>query len=327
MKLLRRIAFAGAAAGALYAAASYLAARKLAERLISPTGLGPTPGRSDADALRAALSREGAIVEEIRHAGSSRSPAELVAIFASPGEAPTRPTILFLHGKGGAASEWEPDAIRALRLGWNVLLPDLRGHGGSGGEFFTLGLLERDDLEALIAEAVRRFGVDAGRIGIHGCSAGSSVALQFAAGRTGLRAVWLESPFARSREMAQHYLSRATKIPKPLLWLTTEWAVARAVRRIRRELGATRDAGGIERIDPLAAAYRLQCPAALVYGGEDRLVPARFTERLAAALPPGSVVWRVPGAGHCHHDDEPVRRAREIYEARWEEFFRTNLEA
>jgi len=325
MKLLRRLAFAGAAAGALYAAASYLAARKLAERLISPTGLGPTPDRSDA--LRAALSREAAVVEEIRHAGSSRSPADLVAIFASPGEPASRPTILFLHGKGGAASEWEPDAIRALRLGWNVLLPDLRGHGGSGGDFFTLGLLEREDLEALLAEAVSRFGVNAGRIGIHGCSAGSSVALQFAAGRGGLRGVWLESPFAESREMAQHYLSRATRIPAPLLWLTTECAVRRAVARIRRELGASPEAGGLERIDPLAAAYRLRCPAALVYGGADRLVPARFTERLAAALPPGSVVWRVPGAGHCHHDDEPAKRAREIYERRWEEFFRKNLEA
>ena len=72
---------------------------------------------------------------------------------------------------------------------------------------------------------------------------------------------------------------------------------------------------------------RLRCPVALVHGAEDRLVPARFTERLAAALPPGSVVWRVPGAGHCHHDDEPAHTAREIYERRWEEFFRKYLEA
>jgi pimeloyl-ACP methyl ester carboxylesterase len=325
MKLLRRLAFTAAAAGALYAAASYLAARRLAERLISPTGLGPTLDRSDA--LNEALAREAAVVEELRHPGSPRSPAELAAVFATPGEPATRPTILFLHGKGGAASEWEPDAIRALRLGWNVLLPDLRGHGRSGGELFTLGLLEREDLEALLDHTARRFGVDAGRLAIHACSAGSSVALQFGAGRAGLRGVWLESPFAQSREMAQHYLSRATGIPGPLLWLTTELAVAKAVRRIRRELGVAPSAGGLERIDPLAAAYRLRCPVALVHGGDDRLVPARFTERLAAALPPGSVVWRVPGAGHCHHENEPLRRAREVYEARWEEFFRRCLES
>lgn len=324
MKLLRRLAAAGAAAGALYAAASYLAARRLAERLTSPSGLGPAPDR--ADAFRDALAREAAAVEEIRHDGSPRSPAELTALFATPGDPGSRPTILFLHGKGGAASEWEPDALRALGLGWNVLLPDLRGHGASEGRFFTLGLLEREDLALLLEEARARFGIDPERIGVHACSAGSSVALQFAADRADLRAVWLESPFGQSREMAQHYLSRATGIPAPLLWLATEWAVARAVARIRREIGAPPGRGGIERIDPVAAAFRLRCPAALVYGASDRLVPARFTERLAAALPPGSVVWRVENAGHCHHDDEPQNRAREEYVRRWEEFFRKNLE-
>ena len=325
MKLLRRLAWAGAAAGLFYGAASYLAARRLAARLISPTGLGPTLDRSSE--LHHALSQAASVVAELRHAGSERSPADLSATFASPGEPATRPTILFLHGKGGAASEWEPDALRALRLGWNVLLPDLRGHGGSGGAFFTMGLLERDDLEALIAEARERFSIDPGRMAIHACSAGSSVALHFAVDRPELRAVWLESPFGQSREMAQHYLSRATGIPAPLLWLTTEWAVARAVAHIRREIGAPPGGGGLERIDPVAAALRLRCPVALVHGAEDRLVPARFTERLAAALPPGSVVWRVPGAGHCHHDDEPAHAAREIYERRWEEFFRKYLES
>jgi len=325
MKLFRRLAAAAAAAGVAYGAASYFLARRLAARLVSPTGLGPAPDR--ADSLRDALEKHAAVVEEIRHDGSSRLPAELAAVFASPGEPSSRPTILFLHGKGGAASEWEPDALRALRLGWNVLLPDLRGHGRSEGELFTLGLLEREDLELLIAEARTRFGIAPERVAIHACSAGSSVALQFAADRAELRAAWLESPFGQSREMAQHYLSRATRIPAPLLWLATELAVRRAVARIRRNLGAPRGDGGIERIDPVAAAFRLRCPVALVYGAEDRLVPARFTERLAAALPPGSVVWRVDNAGHCHHDDEPQKRAGDDYVKRWEEFFKRHLES
>jgi pimeloyl-ACP methyl ester carboxylesterase len=326
MKWIRRLTLTAGAAGALYAAASYLAARRLAARLISPTGLGPTPERSAE--LRAALATESKVVEELRHAGSARSPAELFALFASPGDPASRGTILFLHGKGGAASEWQPDALRALRLGWNVLLPDLRGHGSSGGEFFTLGLLEREDLEALIEETRSRFGVDPRRLAIHACSAGSSVALQLAAtGRVEPRAIWLESPFGQSREMAQHYLSRATGIPSPLLWLVTELAVGRAVRKIRRELGAAREQGGLDRIDPVAAALRLRCPVALVHGANDRLVPPRFTERLAAALPPGSVVWRVSGAGHCHHEDEPLARARDEYVRRWEEFFGKNLDS
>jgi pimeloyl-ACP methyl ester carboxylesterase len=250
---------------------------------------------------------------------------DLSATFASPGDAANRPTLLFLHGKGGNASEWESDAVRALRLGYNVLLPDLRAHGRSGGTFFTLGLLEREDLALAVAAAESRFGLQPDRIGIHSCSAGSSVALEFAADRPGVRAIWLESPFAEPREMARHYLSRASGIPAPLLSLTSRWAVALAVTRVRRELRVGREAGGLERVDPLRAIERVTAPILLVHGEEDRLVPQRFTRKLAAALPPRSAVWNVSGAGHCHHDNEPEAVARRAYERRWVEFFTAYL--
>lgn len=250
---------------------------------------------------------------------------ELSATFASPGEPERRATLLFLHGKGGNASEWEPDALRALTLGYNVLLPDLRGHGKSGGTFFTLGLLEKDDLAMTVAAARDGFGIDPDRLGVHSCSAGSSVALEFAAGRAGVRAIWLESPFGRPREMARHYLSRATRVPAPLLTLASRWAVAIAMARVQGDLGAASDSGVIEIIDPIRAVARVTAPILLVHGDDDRLVPSRLTARLAAALPPRSAVWNVAGAGHCHHADEPEAVARKAYERRWAEFFGTYL--
>lgn len=214
--------------------------------------------------------------------------------------------------------------MRALRRGYNVLLPDLRGHGRSRGDLFTLGLLEKDDLALALAAAGNAFGLDPERIGLHSCSAGSSVALEFAADRPGIRAIWLESPFADPREMARHYLARMTKVPAPLLALTTHWAIARAVARVRRELGVGPD-GDLERVDPLKAVARVTAPILLVHGDGDRLVPARFTLRLAAALPPHSAVWNVAGAGHCHHADEPAAKAKLAYARRWEEFFGTYM--
>jgi len=224
----RRLATVTAAGGLLYAAGSWLAARSLARRLISPEGFAPSPGRHED--LLVALESAATVVANLRHRGSPRLPVELSAIFASPGEPEGRPTILFLHGKGGDASEWEPDALRALQLGYNVLLPDLRGHGRSGGSFFTFGFLEKDDLALTIAAARDGFGIDAERIGIHSCSAGSSVALAFAAEHAGVRGIWLESPFGQPREMARHYLSRTMRLPGPLLALTSRLAITRAGR-------------------------------------------------------------------------------------------------
>ena len=319
------LASLGSAGAALYIGASYLASRTLAQRLLSAEGLGPTPDHYEE--LGDALRRHAAVVGDLRHPGSDRFPVDLHATFASPGEPSARPTILFLHGKGGNASEWTDDAVRALRLGYNVLLPDLRGHGRSGGTFFTMGYLEKDDLALGVRAAGERFGIDPSRLGIHSCSAGSTVALEFAAGRSDVHAIWLESPFARPKEMARHYLSRATGIPAPLLALASRWAIARAVGRVARELGISDSSGALALLDPVSAVASVSAAILLVHGQDDGLVPPRFTQRLADALPPRGAVWSVPGAGHCHHGDAPALVARAAYERRWEEFFRTYLPA
>jgi pimeloyl-ACP methyl ester carboxylesterase len=272
-----------------------------------------------------ALRGAAPLVEEYRHRGSPLDPIELAATFASPGDPGERPTILFLHGKGGRACEWEDSALLALGLGYNALLPDLRGHGSSAGRYTTFGFLEKDDLANTIAAARDRWGVDPGRLGVHSCSAGSSVALDLAAHVPAVRAVWLESPFADPREMARHYLSASTGIPAPFLSLATGWAVSRAVARVKRDLGLGHVPGGLEHTDPVAALSRVRCPVSLVYGDADRLVPPRFAERLIGALPAGSEVFRVRGAGHCHHPDEAAKVAQAEYRRRWVAFFGCHL--
>ena len=321
MKKAERILAASLVCGAgVYVAASWLAGRLLARHLISAEGL--VPATAERDALLEALRQAGGRVEELRHAGSLHDPVELAAVFASPGrDAAGRPTLLFLHGKGGNAAEWRPEALRALACGYNVLLPDLRGHGQSGGRFVTHGFLEKEDLANAIACARDRHGIDSGRLGVHGCSAGASLAIEFAADRYGVRALWIESPYADPMAMARHYLSQATGLPPWLLGLTSRFAVGAAVARVRRELSLEADAGGLETIDPLQAIRRGRAPACLVYGERDELVPPRFSARLEAALPPGSRIWVAPNAGHCHHDNEPARVATEQYDRKWRDFF------
>jgi len=319
----RRLLSALSTGAALFVAGSFLAARRLAPRLVSPTGLGPAPDRQRE--LLDALSAASPVVEEFRHRGSPLDPVEMAATFASPGDPARRPTLLFLHGKGGRACEWEDSALLALGLGYNALLPDLRGHGSSAGRYTTFGFLEKDDLANAIAAAQERWGVDPDRLGVHSCSAGSSVALELAAHRPAVRAVWLESPFADAREMARHYLSASTGIPAPLLSLATRWAVSRSVARVKRDLKLEHVPGGLENTDPVAALRRVRCPVSLVYGDADRLVPPRFVERLVDALPPGSEVYRVRGAGHCHHPDEAAKVAHAEYRRRWTAFFGRHL--
>jgi pimeloyl-ACP methyl ester carboxylesterase len=311
-------------AGGAFLVGSWVAGRRLAKRLISAQGLAPAPeGR---DELIAALRSRGASVRDLRHRGSPRDPVGLAAIFASPDSDPgKRPTILFLHGKGGNSIEWRPEAVRALDCGYNVLLPDLRGHGESRGEFVTYGYLEKEDLAEAISAAREQAGMDPLRLGLHGCSAGAALAIEFAANRPGIAALWLESPYADPTEMACHYLSIWTGIPPRILRLTSRFAVRAAMSRVRRALRLEAGEESFETNDPVRSIGRVGAPVCLVYGEKDELVPPRFAARLEASLPARSSIWRASNAGHCHHDDEPAKVATEEYDRRWREFFGRHL--
>src|SRR3954463_12050310 len=82
----------------------------------------------------------------------SRDGVPLVAWWVPPSDGGTSRATILVHGWGGDKSD--PHVIETApiyaRAGYGVLLLDLRGHGGSGGERRTLGYQEtRDVLGAL----------------------------------------------------------------------------------------------------------------------------------------------------------------------------------
>jgi uncharacterized protein len=290
--------------------------RSFAGILFSPVGLAPATASVEAfhAAVRAAMGPEGRM-EILTHDGDPREPARLSALFATRGRPETRGTLLFLHGKGGCGAEWMPDAARALRLGFNVLVPELRGHPPSTGARITYGILETGDMLRLLDLAESRFGVARTRLGVDGCSMGALVALHLAAAASPA-ALWLQAPFGDMQAMAAHYLHRATSLPAFLFALP----VRILIRRIARTEGLD-----LSEADPMRAARRVVCPAVVVHGEDDDLVPVRFAPRVYEALAGEKSFWRVPRCGHCHHADEPQAVVRAEYEKRWTEFFRLHL--
>ncbi len=290
--------------------------QSLAGILFSPVGLAPATASVEAfhAAVRAAMGPDGRM-EILTHDGDPREPARLSALFATRGRPETRGTLLFLHGKGGCGAEWMPDAVRALRLGFNVLVPELRGHPPSTGARITYGILETGDMLRLLDLAESRFGVARTRLGVDGCSMGALVALHLAAAASPA-ALWLQAPFGDMQAMAAHYLHRATGLPAFLFALP----VRILIRRIARTEGLD-----LSEADPMRAARRVACPAVVVHGEEDDLVPIRFAPHVYEALAGEKSFWRVPRCGHCHHADEPQAVVRAEYERRWTEFFRLRL--
>lgn len=284
--------------------------------LLSPSGLSPAPPRSLlVRALERAAGPLGRVVD-LEHDGDPREPARLRALFASRSRRRGAPVLLFLHGKGGSGAEFRGDAARALSLGYDVLVPELRGHAPSGGRHVTYGWLEAGDVEALLRTARDRVGLDPSRVGVDGVSMGALVAIQLASRGAARGPLWLQAPFGDLPGVAARYLSRATGLPASLLALPARLAASSAERALGVPLSA---------VDPVEAAGRVLCPSVVVIGETDAFVPLASAAAVHEALGPGATLWRVPRAGHPHHPDEPQSVARRAYLERWTAFFTRHL--
>ena len=98
-----------------------------------------------------------------------------------PTFAPVDRAVVFVHGRGAnrISSGFHADKIAPIFLarGWNVLLFDLRGHGESGGERYSLGQYEPRDIVAAVELAAAKTNIPKARVAVIGESLGAGSAI------------------------------------------------------------------------------------------------------------------------------------------------------
>jgi pimeloyl-ACP methyl ester carboxylesterase len=191
--------------------------------------------------------------------------------------------VIVLHGIADTRRGATGHAGYLLGAGYRVLLPDLRAHGESGGDFVTYGLRERDDLKRWADWArSQHSGAASDLVFAIGTSLGAAIALQ-AIPEAGFAAVVAESPFACFPEIAAY---RAFGM-RPLA------STAMLYASLRYDL-ALKDAC------PLLALRedRTGTPVLLIHGVDDANIPVEHSRRLAAVDPARITLWEVSGAGH-----------------------------
>lgn len=225
---------------------------------------------------------------------------------------PHRPAIIYVHGINGTRGSFNSIelASRLVRLGFSMLLFDLRGHGASDGFMVSGGYFERNDLLGAFDYLVKR-GVPSDRIGVIGFSMGGAIALMAAAEEPALRAVVADSAFASASDLIAQETARRT--------MFTEWMVPAFLP------GAQFIAGRLYGIDvdalsPEEAVARLDYPVFVIHGMADTRIPYFHGVRIHKAAPPGSRLWLVPDAPHTSaflmHPEEYVERIAEYFDSR-----------
>jgi pimeloyl-ACP methyl ester carboxylesterase len=215
------------------------------------------------------------------------SPLPIAAWWIAHPQAHGRCAVL-IHGYADAkvgAIAWAP-AWHAL--GFNLLVPDLRAHGESGGAVCTAGYLERNDIAQVLDEIRAARPDETRQLVLFGISLGCAVAGGVAAQRDDITAVVMESPYADFRSTAMAQMDLLGLPGRPLQQLAL--ALAQWLTRADYDQVRTTD-----------LIRKTACPVLLIQSAKDALLtPDDHTTLVQAVESRGDVsqVWIVNGVEH-----------------------------
>jgi magnesium chelatase accessory protein len=251
----------------------------------------------------------------------------------SPLTVPRRPALLLLHGTGSSSRSWAGCAA-VLAPHFELLMPDLPGHGGTTGFKHAAASLPR--MAHALAALLRALGV--APVAVVGHSAGAALMLQ----------LWLDGALPQARGLlalngALHPLqglagtlfpplarlmaalpglprlaSQAAARPRALQQLVASTGSQLGEAEIAHYRGLLQQpehiAGALQMmagwdLAPLLPALRQRLarqpiPLLLAAGERDRTVPAAQSQRAALELP-GARFRLLPGLGHLAHEERP----------------------
>lgn len=208
-------------------------------------------------------------------------------------------TAVLVHGWGGG--KHNAHVVETARTyagaGFDVLMLDLRAHGGSEGERVTMGYREVRDVRAALAWLEER-GTAPGEVVLHGWSMGGATVLRAAPG-TGAGAVVTEAAYADLPPLLRQRLPEASGLPAfftPGMFIMGRWFLGIDAWAVRPEEDARR-------------LYEEGVPCMIIHSEADALIPFEHGETLAKAHPEATF-WRLGNYDHVKAYTHPDYRER-----------------
>jgi uncharacterized protein len=194
-------------------------------------------------------------------------------------------TVMLFPGNAGSKAKQLLAPTQVFHdLGYDALLVDFRGVGGSGGNTTTLGMRESKDV-ALTMRHAQHSNFQRPFI-LYGVSMGSAAILRAVAHeKVKPDAVILELPFARFLEAVRSRL-RAIRVPTfPMAELLVFWGSVQ-----HRFNGFTHN--------PVTYAKQVKCPTLLLHGKLDKWTSVAEIDRIFRNLQGSKQLVIFPNAGH-----------------------------
>lgn len=194
--------------------------------------------------------------------------------------------VVILHGYGGDCTLMYYAGEVFFKNGFNVLLPDLRGHGKSGGSYIGMGWNDRFDVLKWLEEIKKRD--KKAKIALYGVSMGGATAMMTAGEKLNKAVkVIIEDCGYTSIKDIFVYQMKKLKVPIfPFLYLT-----AFVCKR--------KNGYNILKASALEQIKKCKAPMLFIHGEKDSFVPSEMLDRLYNAKTKGlKEKALIKGAGH-----------------------------
>ncbi|MCM3758206.1 alpha/beta hydrolase [Sporosarcina aquimarina] len=206
-----------------------------------------------------------------------------------PAAMPTDKLVILTHGYLGNAKQMGLFGIFYYQeLGYNIFMPDARGHGKSEGDYYGFGWPDRLDLIDWTNALVEKLGTDT-EVVYHGLSMGAATVLMASGERelpSQVKAIVADSPYGSVYQLFAYQMKRMFHLPAfPLLDSTSLVTKMRAGYLFKEA-------------SSLKAVRKTEVPILYIHGKADTFVPFQNAIELYQNTSSSSELFLVDGANH-----------------------------
>lgn len=207
-------------------------------------------------------------------------------------------TVIIAHGYGmNARSMCAYAKFYREKLGYNILMPDARGHGMSDGDYKGFGWHERLDYLKWIELVILKNGWDE-KIVLHGLSMGAATVMMTSGEMlpSNVKAIVEDCGYTSAYDQIRYRFKEEYSIPEwfalPMTSLLTKFRAGYFFK----------EASAIDQVK------KCKVPMLFIHGKEDNYVPYRMVFELYDACSAQKALYTVKGAKHANSlETDPLR--------------------